>query len=207
MKKHEWRKAEKKLYFPKTKPEFIDLKEYNFLSIEGEGNPNSKEFSEHIGALYACCYSIKMGLKSMDLPNYPDYTVYPLEGVWDLNEEGRKNYKGKIDKDQLVYTLMIRQPDYIDSDLVEEFLLKAFDKKKDPLLKQVAFCKIKEGPCVQMLHIGSYDNEQASFEIMEAFALENGLQRKSKIHREIYLSDFRKVKEEKLRTVLRFECI
>lgn len=205
MKKHEWRKAEKEIYLPKSKPEFIDVPEFNFLTIEGKGNPNSEEFAAHIGALYACSYSIKMGLKEMILPGYTDYTVYPLEGVWDLNEEGRKAYSGKINKDDLVYSLMIRQPDFIDEKLANEFFVKTFEKRKDQLLKQVKFQKLNEGPCLQMLHIGCYDNEKASFELMEAFAMENNLKRKSLIHREIYLSDFRKVAQEKLKTVLRFK--
>lgn len=205
MKKHEWRKAEKEIYLPKSKPEFIDVPEFNFLTIEGEGNPNSKSFADHIRALYASSYGIKMGLKKMSLSNCTDYTVYPLEGVWDLNEEGRKAYNGEINKDDLVFTLMIRQPDFLDEKLANEFLVKTFEKRKEPLLKQVKFQKLQEGPSLQMLHIGSYDNEKTSFEIMHAFALENRLARKSLIHREIYLSDFRKVAEEKLKTVLRFE--
>ncbi len=56
-----------------------------------------------------------------------------------------------------------------------------------------------------MLHIGSYDNEPATFKIMEDYAKNQGLQRDSKVHREIYLSDFRKVAPEKLKTVLRFK--
>ena len=101
MKKHEWRKAEKELYLPKPKAEFVDVPEFNFLSIQGEGNPNAPDFAERIQALYPCCYSIKMGLKNLKLNNYSDFTVYPLEGLWDLNEEGRKNYsQSGLNKDQ-----------------------------------------------------------------------------------------------------------
>lgn len=206
MKKHEWRKAEKELYLPKPKAEFVDVPEFNFLSIQGEGNPNAPDFAERIQALYPCCYSIKMGLKNLKLNNYSDFTVYPLEGLWDLNEEGRKNYSQfGLNKDHLIYTLMIRQPDFVNEDLANDFIQKAYLKKKNPLINEVKFIKYKEGPSIQMLHIGSFDDEKSSFNIMEEFALKNGMKRKSMKHREIYLSDFRKVEKSKLKTVLRFQ--
>lgn len=204
--KHEWRKKEKAIYLPKNKPEFIDVPECQFVAISGEGNPNSPHFSDYISALYSVSYAIKMTLKKMDNqpPNYVDYTVYPLEGVWDINEKAKKNFSGTINKDDLVFTLMIRQPDFISLAFFEEMLALVKEKKPQVLLEELQFKKITEGRCIQMLHIGSYDNESESFERMEAFAKEQGLTRASKMHREIYLSDFRKVAEEKLKTVLRF---
>lgn len=203
--KHEWRKKEKELYLPKTKPEVIDIPEFNFLTISGEGNPNSEFFSEYIGALYAVSYPIKMTLKKRSKPDgYSDYTVYPLEGVWDINEEAKKTFNGTINKDDLVFKLMIRQPGFISEDFANEMIESARRKKPNELISEVKFERIIEGKCVQMMHIGSYDNEPESFEVMEAFAKSEKLRRVSKIHREIYLSDFRKVAEEKLKTVLRF---
>jgi len=206
MEKHEWRKKEKNYYIPKNRPELIDLPEFNFVSISGEGNPNSPHFSEYIGVLYAVSYAIKMTYKKLETtPNeYYDYTVYPLEGVWDINDEAKKNYDGTLNKDDLVFTLMIRQPSFVDKSYFLEMLEFAKMKKPHVLLDQVQFEKIAEGKCVQMLHIGSYDDEAESFEKMELFASEQNLERISKIHREIYLSDFRKVAPEKLKTTLRF---
>lgn len=204
--KHEWRKKEKELYLPKTKPEVIHIPEFRFLTISGEGNPNSEFFSEYIGALYAVSYPIKMTLKKRSKPyGYSDYTVYPLEGVWDINEEAKKIFNGTINKDDLVFKLMIRQPDFVTEDFALEMLEMTKRKKENKLLGQVRFESITEGKCVQMMHIGSYDNEPDSFEVMEAFAETENLNRVSKMHREIYLSDFRKVNEEKLKTVLRFQ--
>ncbi len=203
--KNEWRKSEKGIYIPKAKAEFIDLPAFKFLTIAGEGNPNSDGFGDYIGVLYALSYAIKMTLKKRSgIDAYMDYTVYPLEGVWDIREEARAGFTGVIDKDDLVFTLMIRQPDFVTPEFVEEMRDFCQKKNPNPLLKQVNFETITEGPCVQMLHIGSYDNEAATFAIMEDYACANGLTRVSKIHREIYLSDFRKVAEEKLKTTLRF---
>lgn len=205
--KHEWRKKEKQLYIPKVKPELITIPEFNFLTISGKGNPNNPEFADYIGALYPICYGIKMGLKKNPvLENYYDYTVYPLEGVWDISDEAKKNYteNTKLNKDDLVFTLMIRQPNFVTKEYVLETIEKVKLKKPNPLFDQLKFEKVTEGNCVQMLHIGSYDNEPASFKIMEEFTKNQGLERVSKVHREIYLSDFRKVSAEKLKTVLRF---
>ncbi|KGL64214.1 GyrI-like domain-containing protein [Polaribacter sp. Hel1_85] len=206
--KHEWRKKEKQVYIPKTKPEVIEIPEYNFLTISGKGNPNNPEFADYIGALYPICYGIKMGLKKNPiLKNYYDYTVYPLEGVWDISDEAKNIYteKTQLNKDDLVFTLMIRQPSFVTKEYALEAIEKAKIKKPNPLFDKVNFEKITEGKCIQMLHIGSYDNEPETFKIMEDYAINNGLERASKIHREIYLSDFRKVAPEKLKTVLRFK--
>ena len=205
--KHEWRKKEKHVYIPKAKPEQINIPAYNFLTISGKGNPNNPEFSEYIGALYPICYGIKMGLKKNPiLDGYYDYTVYPLEGVWDISDEAKKTYteNTRLNKDDLVFTLMIRQPDFVTKKYALQVIEQVKIKKPNPLFEKVKFEKITEGNCIQMLHIGSYDNEPATFKIMEEYAKSEGLQRISKVHREIYLSDFRKVPSEKLKTVLRF---
>lgn len=205
--KHEWRKKEKEIYFPKNKPEVINVPEFKFLTIEGEGSPANESFSDHIGALYAVAYAIKMTLKKETDPpkGYLDFTVYPLEGIWSLNEEAIKKFDGTINKEDFVFKLMIRQPDFVNRNFFKKMLAVAKKKKPNVFLEKVKFEKIKEGKCIQMMHLGSFDNEPATFKIMEDFAKENNWTRLAKDHREIYLSDFRKVAEEKLKTVLRFK--
>jgi len=204
--KHEWRKREKEIYLPKNKPAIIDVPEFKYFSIKGEGNPNDDFFPEYIGVLYSLSYAVKMSPKKGMQPNgYYDYTVYPLEGIWDLKEEAKKNYNGKLNKDDLVFNLMIRQPDFVSESFAHEII--EFTKKNKPhnLLDKVKFEKIKDGQCIQMMHLGSYDTEPESFKLMEEFAESMNLRRKSEIHREIYLSDARKVDPDKLKTVLRFQ--
>jgi hypothetical protein len=203
--KHEWRKKEKEYYGPKNEPTEVTVPNFKFISISGEGNPNSELFSEHLAALYAMAYGIRMSPKKGILTEgYFDYTVYPLEGVWDINEEAKKNYTGKLNKDDFVYDLMIRQPDFVTDELFEKILKQTFAKKKIDHLQKIKLVELKEGDCIQMLHVGSYDDEPESFQKMEAYAAKQGWTRTSKIHREIYLSDARKVALEKLKTVLRF---
>lgn len=204
--KHEWRKKEKELYLPKNKPEIVDVPKFKFLTIEGEGNPNHAFFSKYIESLYTLSYGIKMCPKKGSNPEaYYDYTVYPLEGVWDINDEAKTTFDGTINKDDFVFKLMIRQPNFVTDDLVEEIRTLSNKKKPQELLANVKFEEIQEGRCVQMLHLGSYDNEPETFKVMEDFAEASGVERLSKIHREIYLSDARRVVPEKLKTVLRFK--
>jgi len=205
--KHEWRKKEKELYLPKKKPAIIMLPKHKFFMIKGAVNPNDELFVEYIAVLYSLSYGVKMSPKSGVTPaGYFDYTVYPLEGVWDLSEEVKKTYKknDKIDKDSLVFNLMIRQPDFVTDEFTKEIIEKIKKKKPHRFLDEVEFGTIEDGKSVQMMHLGSYDNEPESFKQMEIFCKENNLKRVSDNHREIYLTDARKVAPEKLKTVLRF---
>ncbi|HEY8402817.1 MAG TPA: GyrI-like domain-containing protein, partial [Cytophagaceae bacterium] len=159
----------------------------------------------YIGVLYSLSYAVKMSPKKGITPQgYYDYTVYPLEGVWDLTEEGRKTYNGTINKDELIFNLMIRQPDFVDTSFAMQIFEQAKKNKPHELLEKVRFEEVAEGECIQMLHLGSYDNEAESFQLMEKFAEQENYKRKFKTHREIYLSDARKVSPDKLKTVLRF---
>ena len=202
--KYEWKKQAKQLYSPKNKPEVVTVPDFNFFMIDGKGNPNSEEFSEAIGVLYSLAYAVKMLPKKNIMPEgHFDFTVFPLEGLWDLAEEART--MEILDKNSLIYTIMIRQPDFVTDELAQEVIKSVKLKKPHPLLDKVRFNRLEEGLCVQMLHIGPYDDEPESFSIMEDYCAQNNLRRITKIHREIYLSDFRKTQPEKLKTVLRFK--
>jgi len=203
--KHDWKKTEKNIYLPKTEPVFIKIPQFKFFTIAGKGDPNAKFFAEYIGVLYSLAYGVKMSSKNGFAPeNYFDYSVYPLEGIWDISEEAKSKPMKILDKDSLVFNLMIRQPDFVTDDFANEIIARTKKKKPHPLLDKARFEFISEGDCIQMMHIGSYDNEPASFKKMEEYCLAQKLSRESKIHREIYISDARRVSPDKLRTVLRF---
>jgi hypothetical protein len=205
--KHDWKKDDKAFYLPKNKPEIITIPAFKFFSIRGEGNPNDNFFAEYIGVLYALSYAVKMSPKQGFAPdNYFEYSVFPLEGVWDITDEAKAAFTGKIDKNSLVFNLMIRQPGFVTEAFAQETLERVRKKKPHVLLEKVKFETIEEGNCVQMMHLGPYDAEPLSFEQMTLFTESLGKTRKSHLHREIYLSDARKVSPEKLKTVLRF-CV
>lgn len=201
--KHQWRKHEKDLYMPKQKPELVSVPEQKFFMIEGKGNPNGVDFSNRIEVLYSLAYAVRMMPKQGYSPEgYFEYTVYPLEGLWDLTDRGRG--LDTLDKDELLYTIMIRQPDFVTEEVVDRAFERVRKKKPNPLLEEVSFSTIEDGLSVQMLHIGPYDEEPRSFEKMKEFIEENQLEIKTLRHREIYLSDARKVEPAKLKTILRY---
>jgi len=202
--KYEWKKHAKELYLPKNTPELVTVPNLKFFMIDGKGNPNSEEFSEAIGVLYSLAYAIKMLPKKDIIPEgYFEYTVFPLEGIWDLAEEARA--LEVLDKNSLIYTIMIRQPDFVTDQLAQEVINSVKLKKPHPLFDNVSFDSIEEGLCVQMLHLGPYDDEPKSFALMEDYCAQTKLRRSTMVHREIYLTDARKTQPEKLKTVLRFK--
>lgn len=207
MEKYEWKKKEKDLYQPKSKPEIIDIPSFKFFTLEGKGNPNDEFFADYVGALYSLSYGVKMSYKKgIEPKGFYDYVVYPLEGIWDLTEKGREDYKkGFINKEELLFKLMIRQPDFVDEAYAKFIVEEVKKNKPNALLNDVKFEEIEEEKVVQMLHVGSYDSEVESFKIMEEFVKESGFERVEKLHKEIYLSDARKVEAEKLKTILRFK--
>ena len=205
-KKHEWRKHEKNIYVPKPTPEIIEIPSFKYFTISGKGNPNDAFFSQYIEALYALSYGVRMSYKKgIEPKDFYMYTVYPLEGIWDISEEAKQKNDKELDKNDLVFKLMIRQPDFVDKAFASKIIALTKQKKENPLLDNVIFEDIKDGKSIQMLHLGSYDDEPESFKLMEEFAKQNKLTRVSKVHREIYLNDARKVSPEKLKTVLRFK--
>jgi hypothetical protein len=201
-----WKKEEKHIYLSKDQPVLISIPKFKFFSIKGKGNPNDPFFGDYIKVLYALSYAVKMSPKQGRAPKeYFEYTVYPLEGVWDITDEAKANYTGILDKNALVFNLMIRQPEFVSEEYAVETIAHTKKKKPHQLLEDVKFETIEEGLCIQMLHNGSYDSEPASFAKMDTFSKDKGYKRINHTHREIYLSDARKVTPDKLKTVLRFK--
>ncbi|WP_440896554.1 GyrI-like domain-containing protein [Amphibacillus sp. Q70] len=201
--KHEWRKHEKERYGAKKIPALVNVPLQKFIMISGKGNPNKADFSDKVSALYSLAYAIKMGYKSASADNkllsdIQDFTVYPLEGIWQQKEDT------ELIKENLEYTLMIRQPDCITEEMVCEALERVKIKKPSPLYEDIHFDTIQDGKCVEILHVGSFDEEAVSFEKMDEFTRKNKLKRTENYHREIYLTNANRVDKSKLKTILRY---
>lgn len=200
--KYEWKKVEKEIYQAKDQPVIIQVPKAKYFCIKGKGNPNDEDFSNRIGALYSLSYAVRMMPKSGFTPKgYFEYTVYPLEGLWDLTDDGKNSKEFK--KDELLYTIMIKQPEFVNDEVAKKAFTIAKNKKPTALLDEVYFDELEDGLSIQILHTGTYDSEPQSFRKMKELAKENNLEI-NLIHREIYLSDARKVEKNKLKTILRY---
>ena len=177
----------------------------NYLAVKGKGAPNQEdgEYKEAIGLLYGIAFTIKMSKKTdYQMEGYFDYVVPPLEGFW-----WQKDVKG-IDyahKENFEWISMIRLPDFVTKKDFDWAIDQATKKKKTDFSK-VEFMTVEEGLCVQCMHIGSYDDEPATVDLMHAYMEKEGYVldiNDERRHHEIYLSDARKVAPEKLKTVIR----
>lgn len=200
--KHEWKKHEKNLYGVKQSPRIVDIPMQQFIMIKGEGNPNDKEFSDKVSALYSLAYGIKMMYKNTISTNeISDYTVYPLEAIWkDIGDTQQ------LDKNQLEYTIMIRQPDVITKDIVFDALERVKIKKPNSLYEQIFFDTMQDAKSIEVLHIGAYDDEPISFQKMDLLAKENGLVRSTNYHREIYLNNANRVLKKQVKNDFTLLC-
>lgn len=201
--KYEWKKQEKGLYGAKQIPAIITVPMQSYIMISGKGNPNDEDFSNRVAALYSLAYAIKMGFKAAATnvdasKEVHDFSVYPLEGVW------KQKQGDDLVKEELEYTIMIRQPDFITESMVCKAIEVVKKKKPNPLYEEIRFDFMQDGNCIEILHIGAFDDEPASFEKMAQLAEKNGLKRDESCHREIYLNNANRVEKSKLKTILRF---
>lgn len=190
---------------PKKKPGIVEIPKMNYVAVRGKGNPNDEngEYKSSIGLLYAIAFTIKMSYKGTHkIDGYFEYVVPPLEGFWwQENTEGIDYNR----KDDMNFISVIRLPDFVTEDDFKWAVDEATEKKKQDF-SMVEFLTYNEGICVQCMHIGSYDNEPETVELMHKYMEENGYKldiTDSRLHHEIYLSDPRRCDESKLKTVIR----
>lgn len=201
----DYKKEYKEFYMPKNKPSIIEIPKMNYIAVRGKGNPNEEnsEYKQTIGLLYSIAFTIKMSYKtSHKIEGYFQYVVPPLEGFWWQKETRGLDYTRKEDME---FISMIRLPDFVTKEEFDWAISEATNKKKQDFSK-VEFLSYDEGLCVQCMHIGPYDNEPITIEMMERYAEENGYEidiNTNRFHHEIYLSDPRKCDESRLKTVIR----
>ncbi len=199
MKKLDYSKDQKEFYSPKSDvPVIIDVPEFNFLMIDGKGNPNtSKDYQKAVEALFGLAYTlkflIKKGIEEID------YKVYPLEGLWwadDMSDFANAN------KDNWFWTMMIRQPEVVTKEHFALALEQLKKKKPEVDFSGVRFAQYCEGKAAQLMHLGPFTTEGPDIAKIHEFIKAQGGKVTGK-HHEIYLSDIRKAAPEKWKTVLR----
>jgi hypothetical protein len=189
-------KVHKSEYVAPKKPTLVKTKPAQYLTISGAGAPAGSEFQNRIGTLYGVAYTIKMTKKFAG----KDYKVCHLEGLW--WGSGKEENVPSVDPKALNWTLILRVPDFVKEKDVQQAIAQLRAKGKAGDFDEVKLATIDEGTCVQMLHVGPYERENATIARMMEFAKEKGFTRRGK-HHEISLSDPRRVAPERLRTILR----
>lgn len=179
--------------------EIIEIPKLQYLMVDGAGDPNtSKEFQLAIEALYPVAYKLKFASKQQ---LNKDYVVPPLEGLWWA--DSMDAFTDQRDKSKWLWTLMIMTPDWITREMFGQAVDIVRAKNAPTKLDHIRLETLEEGICVQILHQGSFDEEGPTLDrLHNEFIPEHGYKMVKK-HHEIYLSDFRKVSSDKLRTILR----
>ena len=201
----DYKKEYKEFYLSKKKPEIVTVPKMNYIAVKGCGDPNKEdgEYKNSISILYALAFTIKMSkLTDYRIEGYFDYVVPPLEGFWWQQEVMQIDYSRK---DAFQWISVIRLPDFV-SEKDFNWAKQQVKAKKGIDCSNAKFLTIEEGLCVQIMHIGSYDDEPDTITLMDKFIKENGYINdfsNTRMHHEIYLSDARRVAPEKLKTVIR----
>ena len=201
----DYKKEYKEFYLPPRTPGLVTVPAMNFLAVWGHGDPNEENgaYKQALGMLYAVAFAIKMSkLGKHKLEGYFDYVVPPLEGLWWQEDTQGVDYSRKVD---FRWISLIRLPDFVTREAFDWAVREAAEKKQRDF-SAVEFFSWEEGLCVQCMHIGPYDDEPATVAAMEAYAVEQGYGldfSQGRFHHEIYLSDVRRTKPEKLKTVIR----
>ena len=199
MEKIDLKKELKHLYQPSAKDVAqVDVPAMSYLAIDGTGDPNtSTAYQAAVEALFTLSYAIKFIVKKGPLAI--DYGVMPLEGLWWADDMSNFSVD---DKSNWNWTMMIMQPDFVPSQIVDD-AVEAVRQKKNPVsLGHVRSIALTEGKCAQIMHIGPFSAEGPVVARLHEFIADAGGKLSGK-HHEIYLSDIRKAAPEKWKTVIR----
>ena len=201
----DFKKAYKEFYMPKGAPQIVDVPEMRFVAVRGQGDPNEPggAYSRALEVLYAVAYTIRMSkLGDHRIEGYFDYVVPPLEGFWRTRDGADFSY---ADKGALQWISCIRLPNFVLKQDFDWAVAAAAAKKKIDC-SRAEYMVLREGLCVQAMHLGAYDDEPATIDAMRRCLESKGYiedMSDARLHHEIYLSDPRKSPPEKWKTVIR----
>ena len=201
----DFKKEYKEFYMPKGKPNIVTVPTMNYIAVRGIGDPNDEggEYKRAIGLLYSIAFTIKMSKKlDHQIDGFFDYVVPPLEGFWWQDGVVGIDYSNKA---SFHWISVIRLLDFVTKKDFEWAIKEATLKKKQDFSK-VEFFTYDESLCVQCMHIGPFDNEPKTVQLMHDFIEKYGYEldiTDKRLHHEIYLSDARKVSPDRLKTVIR----
>ena len=201
----DFKKEYKEFYLPKNSPEIVTVPPAHYIAVRGQGDPNEEggAYQKAIGVLYAVAYTLKMSYKTDHrIEGFYEYVVPPLEGFWWQEGVQGVDYANKA---AFHWISVIRLPEFVtEQDFAWAVETASHKKKLD--CSAAEFLTVEEGLCVQIMHLGPYDDEPATVALMDRYLQENGYRNdlsNTRLHHEIYLSDARKVEPAKWKTVIR----
>lgn len=201
----DFKKEHKEFYKPKNKPDIVRVPSVNYIAVKGKGDPNEEggAYQQAVSILYAIAYTLKMSKKGAhQIEGFFDYVVPPLEGFWWQDDVHGVDYGNK---QTFNWISVIRLPDFVTKADFDWAAAEA-ERKKKLDCSAAEFLTVDEGLCVQIMHIGPFDDEPKTVAIMDQFLQENGYIKDitdTRRHHEIYLSDARRVDPSKWKTVIR----
>ena len=201
----DFKKEFKEYYMPKNKPQIVTVPKMNYIAVRGMGDPNEEggAYQKAMSILYSVAFTLKMSYKTdYKIEGYFEYVVPPLEGFWWQDGVEGIDYEHK---EEFNWISAIRLPDFITEKDFRWAVETASAKKKIDC-SAAEFLTVDEGLCVQIMHVGPFDDEPESVALMDAFLELNGYENDlndKRLHHEIYMSDARRVAPEKLKTVIR----
>ncbi|MBD7894232.1 GyrI-like domain-containing protein [Limosilactobacillus sp. Sa3CUN2] len=203
---YDFKREERYFYLPGKRVKLVDIPKMTYLAVSGHGDPNveGSEYKRAIAALYAVAYTTKMSKKGdHKIKDYFDFVVPPLEGLW--WQDGVTDGIDYGHKKKFQFIALIRMPDFVNQAVLKWAIQEASHKKKQDFTN-VKLLQVNEGKYVQVMHVGSYDDEPQTIAKMHQFITKNKLEtdfNSKRRHHEIYLSDPRRTKVENLKTVIR----
>ncbi len=201
----DFKKEYKEFYMPKNTPQIVTVPSANYIAVRGHGDPNEDggAYQQAISVLYAVAYTLKMSYKTdYKIEGFFEYVVPPLEGFWWQDNVDGVDYSNKT---TFNWISVIRLPDFVTKKDFE-WAVQTATKKKKLDCSSAEFLTVDEGLCVQIMHLGAFDDEPATVAIMDKFLSDNGYANDfsdTRLHHEIYMSNARKVAPEKWKTVIR----
>ena len=201
----DFKKAYPALYRAQPVPALVQVPEIRYLSRRGQGDPNEPNgcYQQAIRQLYTISYTLRMSDRAgYPIQGFALYVVPPLEAFWWQDGVQGVDYQRRQDFE---WICVLRLPDFVLPEHLSWAKAEALRKKKLDCA-QVQLLQLAEGLCAQVLHLGPYTNEPQTVAHLHAWLAQNGYQpdiSDQRHHHEIYLSDFRRVVPEKLKTIIR----
>lgn len=196
MEKIDLTQLDKTYYSAKSEPQLLDVTPYRYLTINGMSAPEDPRFTKAVEALYTVAHNVKFLYEATD----QDFVIPKMEGQWWV--EGELPFE-QTPREEWYWNIVIPMPGFVEEQQVEKAIQSAIDKKSLAQVSEVEFKRLDEGRSVQVLHIGSYEEEGPTLEKLFSFIQSNGLEVNG-YHHEIYLSDPHTTPVDKLKTIIRY---